>query len=203
MRPPVIEKLSPRHQIFAERMAVTGNGRLSALAAGYSEHTADKQASRLLTVAKVAAEVARQRARRVEAVEIEASEVIATLANIMRTDLRDVMDWDEDGGYVVASFDLPRQASAAVKEVRIIKHEGSARRPAKTETRVILHDKIAAASKLAEMLGMLPDRYGIGGSVHVGDNVQVVMTGPEMLEAVQRVYGLAESTKVDVIEERE
>lgn len=202
MRPPVVvDKLTPQQQIFCERMAILGVGRLAAMAAGYSVSTADRQASRLLSIGKIAREVERQRRRRVEAVDIEAAEVLATLANIMRTDVRDVMGWDDDGSWFEPSDSLTRSVAAAIKEVKVIRRidrRKSGEEIETVETRVVMHDKIAAASKLAELMSMLPDRHGIGGPVHVGDNVQMVMTGPEMLEAVQRVYGLAQPA--DVIE---
>lgn len=62
---------TPKHQAFAKEYLVDHNAKQAAIRAGYSEHTAKQQGSRLLTYGDVQAEIAAlERAQReVEAVD--------------------------------------------------------------------------------------------------------------------------------------
>lgn len=201
---PARPKLRPMHIAFVDAYTTNGfNGQQAAVTAGYSRHTARHQAYDLLTRPHIVEEIERRRALTRKAASIEALEVVEELAALARGDITDVVTWNGHGLVYEASRDLPPEVTAAIKEVREIRRIHRSKDGSEDETidfRVVMHDKIAPLLGLARILGMMPKEGATAGGVHVGDNVQVVMTGPEMLEAVQRVYGLAESTKVDVIE---
>lgn len=195
-------KLRPQWEAFIDAYTTNGgNGTAAALTAGYAPSGARHQALRLLTTDHVADEIDRRRQLVRRAASIEAIEVVEELAALGRGNITDVVTWNGHGLVIEPSRDLPRHISAAIKEVREIRRIHRSKDGSEDETidfRVTMHDKIAPLLGLARILGMMP-KEGAGGGVHNGDNnVQVVMTGPEMLEAVQRVYGLA--APADVIE---
>ncbi|SEN87352.1 phage terminase small subunit [Paracoccus alcaliphilus] len=159
-------KLNDKQAAFARRYVVHFNGAKAAIEAGYSEKRAKVQAHELMAMPHVQAEVARLTAAKSERSDIEADEIVETLAHIVRADIRDVMEWgleeveDDEGLPVtmpngealmrpfvrpVASQDLPRRLSCAVAEVSMTD---------KGSFKIKMHDKGAAIDKLMRHLGM-------------------------------------------------
>jgi phage terminase small subunit len=77
--------LNPRQQRFVEEYLVDLNGKQAAIRAGYSPKTAEQQASRLLSNAKVKLEVAAATEKRSERTQIDADYVLkGILATVQR-----------------------------------------------------------------------------------------------------------------------
>lgn len=73
--------LTPKQEVFCKEYLVDFNGKQAAIRAGYSKKTAEVQASRLLSNAKVADFVAVQAKKRSEKVEITIDYVLTTIKN--------------------------------------------------------------------------------------------------------------------------
>lgn len=74
--------MNARQEAFAREYSVDHNGAQAAIRAGYSEHTAVVQASRLLTNAEVTKRIAELDAIHADKVEVTAEMVIAGLLSI-------------------------------------------------------------------------------------------------------------------------
>ena len=73
--------LTPKQELFVKEYLVDLNGKQAAIRAGYSEKTAEVQASRLLSNAKVSQFVAEQSKERAKKVDITAEYVLETIKN--------------------------------------------------------------------------------------------------------------------------
>lgn len=89
--------LTPKQQRFVEEYAIDGNGKQAAIRAGYSEATAESQASRLLRNVKVAAAVAKSQDAVLEKVEITQEWVLIRLAEIARRCMQEKAVTDAEG----------------------------------------------------------------------------------------------------------
>ena len=95
--------------------------------------------------------------------------VVAELARIGFSDIRQVVDWGPGSVTVRDSASIGDDAAAAVAEV------------GKTATgiRVKLHDKVGALEKLGRHLGMFKDKVEVGGAG--GGSIKVDMPVPELM----------------------
>ncbi|HYH39903.1 MAG TPA: terminase small subunit [Azospirillum sp.] len=149
---------------FVDAYLVDPNGTKAAIAAGYSPKTAAAQASRLLKDVDVAAAI--ERGRKLLAVRsgITPEMVLAELAKLGFSDIRQIIQWranvqqmaeDPDTGepvlqvnnevVITDSAKLSPEAAAAIAEVSQSK-DGT--------LRVKMHDKLAALVKIGQHLGM-------------------------------------------------
>lgn len=73
--------LTPKQELFCKEYLVDLNGKQAAIRAGYSEKTAEVQASRLLSNAKVKEFVTQHSQKRAAKVDITAEYVLTTIKN--------------------------------------------------------------------------------------------------------------------------
>lgn len=144
--------LTTRQQVFVERYLVGFNGAEAARLAGYSAHTANEQAARLLADVRVKAQIA----ARIAELKATTDEVLLRLASHSRGDM---------GRYLtpmgLINLDSVREhgKSHLVKKIKqrtttISKQDGE-----DIETHEIeleLYDAQAATVQLAKLLGMFP-----------------------------------------------
>lgn len=160
------EKLSDKQRVFVSQYLEHFNSAKAAKEAGYSENRAAKTGFDLLQLPKIQAAIQRGTKAKAKRSDIKADEIVETLANIIRADVRDVVEWGmaevegEDGlpvtlpngeavqrPYITVtnSRDLPKHISAAVAEVSMSD---------KGTFKVKMHDKGAAIEKIMRHLGM-------------------------------------------------
>ena len=149
---------------FIEAYLIEPNGKKAAIAAGYSEATAEAAASRLLRHVKVAAELERQRKILSVRTGITPEMVIAELAKLGFSDIRKLVNWrsdvvemdvDEENGdmttrvtnqvAIVDSDKIDDATAAAILEVSQTK-DGV--------LKVKMHDKVGPLVKIGQHLGM-------------------------------------------------
>lgn len=162
MKSEASQSLTEKQRAFVREYQIDFCAKDAAIRAGYSPKTADRIGSKLLTDPRIAAEVERIRqniAARAEAeTEVNATEIIGHLVNVMRADIRDVVQWGfteqtgEDGITVsvpfvkpVSSEELPPHLAGAVASVSLTS-QGT--------FRVTMHDKGGAIDKLMRHLGL-------------------------------------------------
>lgn len=85
--------LNDRQLAFCREYAVDGVGYAAAVRAGYAPGSADQTAVRLLKDPRAKAEIARLMAEKQQRTEVKADEIVLALADIMRADIRDVLEW--------------------------------------------------------------------------------------------------------------
>lgn len=174
-------KLTARQQRFADEYLVDLNGKQAAIRAGYSERTAEAQASRLLSNVKVQHYIQKRKQERVERTEITQDMVLFELAAIafsnaadyaavvekeatMETAEGDVIPlFDKDGNPVmyrtvepVLTADLTdrqKRALSVIKKGR----DGFEVKP---------YDKIRALELIGKHIGMFTDKVEVAGEIN-------------------------------------
>ena len=75
--------LTAKQKRFCDEYMIDVNGKQAAIRPGYSEHTAEQQGSRLLSNAKVFAEIQRRISERAKRVEVDADYVVEKLRTMV------------------------------------------------------------------------------------------------------------------------
>lgn len=164
--PPAKKSLTDKQRAFAREYVIDFDATKAAKRAGYSPKTAGMQGYELLRSAAVQDEVRRLTAAKVARASIKADEVVEKLAQIVRSDITDVVSWGmvevlDDQGMpvklpggeavmrphitVVNSDQLSKAVTAGIVEVSMTD---------KGTFKVKQHDKGAAIDKLMRHLGM-------------------------------------------------
>lgn len=174
-------KLTARQQRFADEYLVDLNGKQAAIRAGYSERTAEAQASRLLSNVKVQHYIQKRKQERVERTEITQDMVLFELAAIafsnaadyaavvekeatMETAEGDVIPlYDKDGNPVMYRTvepvltaeltDRQKRALSVIKKGR----DGFEVKP---------YDKIRALELIGKHIGMFTDKVEVAGEIN-------------------------------------
>ncbi len=161
---------------LAGRSGVRGNGTQAAIAAGYAPRSAAVQAHALLRRPRIQQALAARCAK----ADITADRVLEKLRRVAFSDMGDVADWNADGVRVIPHDQLSEDARRTLDEIvehttrrittRRTKAHGKPGEPGfvpegevetvteERQTRVKLHDKIAALVTLSKYLGLLKDR---------------------------------------------
>lgn len=115
-------KLTDKQELFAREYLKDLNGTQAAIRAGYSEKTANEQASRLLANANVQKFVAELKTARVEQTGIDAAYVLRRLVEIDQMDVLDILlqngelkpikDWPKVWRTTLSGMDVVEMVSA-------------------------------------------------------------------------------------------
>lgn len=115
-------KLTDKQELFAREYLKDLNGTQAAIRAGYSEKTANEQASRLLANVNVQKFVAELKSARVEQAGIDAAYVLRRLVEIDQMDVLDILlqngelkpikDWPKVWRTTLSGMDVVEMASA-------------------------------------------------------------------------------------------
>lgn len=157
--------LTDKQQRFVEEYLVDLNATQAAIRSGYSEKTAEQQASRLLSNVKIADAVAEAKCKRSERTEITQDRVLKELARIGFSDLRncltpsghlvDPQDWDDDTAAAISSLEVVTNRTSEKDE--------DGRTPIEHTHKIKVWDKNSALEKIAKHLGMFVERKEISG----------------------------------------
>jgi len=155
--------LNPRQKRFCEEYLRDFNGGAAVLRAGYqcNVDAARVQASRLLTNAKVQAQLQQLRDRVSANAQMSLEQVVQEIARVAFSNITQVLSFTNDGGVKLKGSDeLPDEVSAAIASVA----------SSKSKTVVRLHNKVKALTLLADFYGLRSDfnqaratlkRYGL------------------------------------------
>ena len=156
--------------MFVQEYLVDLNATQAAIRAGYSPQSASKIASQLLDNTRVADAIAQAMADRVMRTHVTQDQVVRELARIGFSDMRRFARWDADGVTMIASDELSDEDAPAIAEVSehatiktIVRGDEEKRIEERVLNRTLrfkLHSKTDALAKLAEHLGMVPEKPG-------------------------------------------
>jgi len=146
------EGLTARQARFVAEYLVDLNGTQAAIRAGYSPETAESQASRLLTNAKVSAAVSAGKAAQLSAAQLTAARVLEELRRLAFSDVRGLFD---EAGNLRPLHELTAEQAAAIAG------DGQV----DTIHKVKVWDKTKALESLAKHFGLLTERVEHGGSL--------------------------------------
>ncbi|EFC4463139.1 terminase small subunit [Escherichia coli] len=117
-----MKQLTPKQELFCREYLKDLNGTQAAIRAGYSEKTANEQASRLLANVNVQKFVAELKSARVEQTGIDAAYVLRRLVEIDQMDVLDILlqngelkpikDWPKVWRTTLSGMDVVEMASA-------------------------------------------------------------------------------------------
>ncbi len=144
--------LNRRQENFIAEYLVDFNAARAARAAGYSGRNAGY---RLLRDERIRARIERVQEKRRADARVRADRVIAELADIAFSDIRDYADFDDRGVRLKPSHSISADAARAIAEIRS--------QPGEKGPRIVvkLHDKRQALVALARHLGLFS--HGGGG----------------------------------------
>lgn len=152
-----------RHKYFARCYFEHWNATKAAIQAGYSEHTAKQQGSRLLTYADVQAELSRLAQDSEQRGVLSREKVERELAIIGFSDISELADVES----VSDLQELPEHTRRAVKRVKRTVRFNKETGDETTTVELENHDKVAALNLAAKSLGMLKDNVQLTGEVSV------------------------------------
>jgi phage terminase small subunit len=136
--------ITAKQQRFCEEYLIDLNGKQAAIRSGYSERTAEVQASRLLSKANVSARIAELKAARVERTEITADYVLTGLKEVAERCLQRVpvmefnyemkrmvqkTDSDDKGVWEFDSSGANRAFELLGKHVGVFEKDNSQKKP--------------------------------------------------------------------------
>ncbi len=150
--------LTGRRARFVDEFMVDLNGAAAAKRAGYSEHGAADYAKFLMRVPEVARAIEERMLAAEGAIRVDADRVLAELALIAFSDIRDYVRLVDGTLELVPSAELDPGAAAAIAFVAPAGKRSGAR--------VRLHDKVRALRALMRHLGLHQER------VHLDPQVQ-------------------------------
>lgn len=129
---------------FAEEYLMDLNATQAAMRAGYSEKTAYSQGSRLLKHPQVKAYVEEKQKVMQEHLEIRRERVVEEMAKIAFGDIRDLLEWSDEGVSLLPSSRLSDDTAASIAEVKEMA----------SGVTVKQYDKLRALDLMAKMLGL-------------------------------------------------
>lgn len=160
-------EISEKQKRFVDEYLIDLNATQAAIRAGYSEKTANEQASRLLTNVNIQNYLSERRKAIQQRTEITQDRIMREYAKLGFADIRKAVKWsptlgnvDIDGNIVstngvqlVDSGDLDDDTAAAVAEI------GQTAQGIKIK----MHDKKGALDSMSRILGLFNDKVNVGG----------------------------------------
>jgi len=159
------EELTAQQLRFIDEYMIDLNGKQAAIRAGYSERTAESQASRLLRHVKVQSEVSKRQAERSKRCEITADKVLKELAMLGFANMKNYMRAGPSGDPYLDFSNLTEEQTAALQEVTVEDYVDGRGEDAREVKRVKfkLADKRAALVDIGKHLGMFKERVEHSG----------------------------------------
>jgi phage terminase small subunit len=141
-----------------EEYIVDLNGKQAAIRAGYSPKTAEVQASRLLSFAKVRKAIKAAMDSRSRRTGITADRVVLELEKLAFSNIFDFIELRSDGSVQIDLLRATRNRAAAIYEVTVKVHAESSSDEARSAKliQIELCNKLKALDMLARHLGMFP-----------------------------------------------
>ena len=119
--------------------------------------------------------VVQRRIQKSQIIEHNKESVAKELVDIGKTNIADIMDWDEKGNVTIK--DSKNISEAALKSIKKIKVTPTKLGP---QLEVELHDKVAVLEVLAKAAGLLEQQEDMDRTSVVG----IVMQGPEQAKPI-------------------
>lgn len=152
--------LTPKQQVFVEEYLVDMNATQAALRAGYSKKTAYRTGADNLRKPQIADAIAKAQAERSERTQVTQDMVIAELAKIGFSDLREVVtgsgslvsvqDWGDNIAGAISSVEVVQRPSGEFDDDGNVIYENI--------HKLKVWDKVSALEKIGKHLGMFVDR---------------------------------------------
>ncbi len=158
--------LSPKQASFVAQYLIDKNGKQAAIRAGYSPKTAESQASRLLSNAKVKAAVAEGLSKQLTVAGITAERTLKEIARLGFSDIRGLFDAN---GTLKPIHQLSDDDAAALASVEVTKKNlTTGDGEIDTVVKVKVWDKPRSLEMLAKHFALLTERIEHAGKIEIG-----------------------------------
>lgn len=137
------DKLTPKQAMFAHQYLIDLNGKQAAIRAGYSEKTAEFQASNLLRLIKVQKLITELQAKSREHCDITKEEVLRELSAILRANIKDYLSFD---GTKIKFKSFDELSDRQMKAIESIKET-------RNGIEIKLHGKSWSIDRICKILG--------------------------------------------------
>lgn len=173
-------KLTPKQQAFVNEYLVDHNATAAAIRAGYSERTANREGSRLLSKVDIqeALQIAQQQQQ--QRTQITADRVVRECASLGLSDIGDILDFTGTEPRLRPACEIPESARRAISSVKVRRFVEGAVGTNGPYTRTVevvefkLWDKLSALDKLGKYLGVLKEP---GNNTNVYINWDSIISG--------------------------
>jgi phage terminase small subunit len=157
-------KKASRRELFVAEYLIDLNGRRAAIAVGYAERSAHVRASKLLKDPWVKKRIKEELKRREVQLTFTAERVLEELGRIAGVN---IVDFYEPDGSLKELLKMPREFTAAVREVKITETVRTVREvEIKTrKTQLKLHSKVPALMLLGKRHKLFSDRVEVEGNL--------------------------------------
>lgn len=146
-------KLTAKEERFCREYIIDLNATQAAIRAGYSEKTARSIGQHLLTKVDVQSFIHQLSSKREKRLEIKADNVLREIARLAFSDIKDVVNWTDDGAVTIQGSDtLSPDVTASISEITQTTVGG------KSTLKVKMHSKPAALDKLCKHLAIYKER---------------------------------------------
>jgi phage terminase small subunit len=153
------EQLNAKQAAFVLAYLKTGNGKRSAITAGYSPRSAESIASDLLRNPKVAAALGAKVAKVTAEAESTASEVVTELRRVGMVDPADLVD--PSTRCVLQLHEMPEAARRAIASFEVEELLDAEGKPRGRLVKVKFWNKVQANEVLAKKHGLLVDKHEV------------------------------------------
>jgi phage terminase small subunit len=160
--------VSPKQARFVAEYLIDLNATQAAIRAGYSEKTANRIASHLLSKVDIADAVAAGKAKQLQSADVSAVRVLRELSRIAFSDLRDMFT---DAGNLKSPDEWSDEAAAAISGIeldvkrtrKVSPNDSDGTWESEGLAKIKRWDKLRALEMLAKHLGVLKDAGDGGG----------------------------------------
>lgn len=152
------KKLTERQKLFIQEFLKDRNATQAVIRAGYSKNGARSMAVNLLANPNIAQEIDRLSQKRCEKVNVTVNDVLAELAKIAFTDMKDLASWTQSGVEFKPSSQLGNEKTAAISELsETVTNAGGT-------LKIKKHDKVKALELLGKYLSMWSEKLDVTNS---------------------------------------
>jgi len=162
------EELTPKQEMFVREYLVDLNATQAAIRAGYSKKTAGAVGHEVLKKPEIQAAIQKAMQSRAERTQITADRVLEEWSKIAFMDIKEVVDWDENGITIRPSAEVDGSLIAEISQIA-------------TESghnlKIKMHDKMKALDSVARHLGMFNDKLNLSGNTTINVRINGGDTG--------------------------
>ena len=159
-------RFTPKQRLFIEAYLISKNATKAAIAAGFSERSANNQGTRLMADDDIRAEIEARLAATFDRYAVTSERIIRELAKIAFANIGDFIAVQNDGSLTVDFGTSTREQMASLKSLEVDKRTSAGAAPGVRKIKISLSDKRQALMDLAKIARMLPaDRLDHSGSI--------------------------------------
>ena len=157
-------RFTPKQRLFIEAYLIHKNATKAAIAAGFSERSANNQGTRLMANDAIRAEIEARLAATFDRYAITSERIIRELALIAFGNIEDFVAVQDDGSLAVDFGTATREQMASLKSIEIDERTIDGAAPGVRKVKISMSDKRQALMDLAKIARMLPaDRHEHSG----------------------------------------